>query len=158
MRSAAIRIELVSGSIMALSSMLLRSGIGVAAFVGIHLLTSGRIDFLVMLMFLLIATRIYGPILTVLTLLPDILYLQVSNRRLRTLMDSEVMTGETSSPIRNTDLSFDTVKRLGIVMKRAKYFITCKGKYFGGSYNLQNIDRTLRLQERQASYAPTSLF
>lgn len=109
LRSAAIRIELVSGSIMALSSMLLRSGIGVAAFVGIHLLTSGRIDFLVMLMFLLIATRIYGPILTVLTLLPDILYLQVSNRRLRTLMDSEVMTGETSTPIRNTDLSFDKV-------------------------------------------------
>lgn len=59
---------------------------------------------------------------------------------------------------RSAYLSFDTVKRLGIVMKRAKYFITCKGKYFGGSYNLQNIDRTLRLQERQASYAPTSLF
>ena len=59
---------------------------------------------------------------------------------------------------RSAYLSFYTVKRLGIVMKRAKYFITCKGKYFGGSYNLQNIDRTLRLQERQASYAPTSLF
>ena len=68
LRSAAIRIELVSGSIMALSSMLLRSGIGVTAFVGVHLLTAGRIDFLVMLMFLLIASRIYGPILTVLTL------------------------------------------------------------------------------------------
>ena len=59
---------------------------------------------------------------------------------------------------RSAYVSFDTVKRLGIVMMRAKYFITCKGKYFGGSYNLQNIDRTLRLQERQVSYAPTSLF
>lgn len=109
LRSAAIRIELVSGSIMALSSMLLRSGIGVTVFVGVHLLTSGRIDFLVMLMFLLIASRIYGPILTVLTLLPDILYLQVSNKRLRSLMKSNVMTGETNIPIKNTDISFDHV-------------------------------------------------
>lgn len=109
LRSVAIRIELVSGSIMALSSMLLRSGIGVTAFVGVHLLTSGRIDFLVMLMFLLIASRIYGPILTVLTLLPDILYLQVSNKRLRSLMESNVMTGETNTPIKNTDIFFDHV-------------------------------------------------
>ena len=109
LRSAAIRIELVSGSIMALSSMLLRSGIGVTAFVGVHLLTAGKIDFLVMLMFLLIASRIYGPILTVLTLLPDILYLRISTKRLRALMESEAMTGETSTPIENTDISFDNV-------------------------------------------------
>ena len=109
LRSVAIRIELVSGSIMALSSMLLRSGIGVTAFVGVHLLTSGRIDFLVMLMFLLIASRIYGPILTVLTLLPDILYLRVSTKRLRALMESEAMTGETNTPTKNTDISFDHV-------------------------------------------------
>ena len=109
LRSAAIRIELVSGSIMALSSMLLRSGIGVTAFVGVHLLTAGEIDFLVMLMFLLIASRIYGPILTVLTLLPDILYLRISTKRLRALMESEAMTGETSTPIENMDISFDNV-------------------------------------------------
>ena len=105
----AIRIELVPGSIMTLSSILLRSGIDITTFIGIHLLTSGRIDFLVMLMFLLIASRIYGPILTVLTLLPDILYLRVSTKRLRALMESEAMTGETNTPIKNTDISFDHV-------------------------------------------------
>ena len=110
LRSVAIRIELVSGSIMALSSMLLRSGIGVTAFAGVHLLTAGRINFLVMLMFLLIASRIYGPILTVLTLLPDILYLRVSTKRLRALMGSKAMTGETSTPIEHTDISFDQVR------------------------------------------------
>ena len=60
-------------------------------------------------MFLLIASRIYGPILTVLTLLPDILYLRVSTKRLRALMESEAMTGETNTPIKNTDISFDHV-------------------------------------------------
>lgn len=109
LRSVAIRIELVSGSIMALSSMLLRTGIGVTAFVGVHLLMSEKIDFLVMLMFLLIASRIYGPILTVLTLLPDVLYLRVSSKRLRDLMESKVMTGNTDIAIENTDISFDNV-------------------------------------------------
>jgi predicted DNA-binding helix-hairpin-helix protein len=28
-------------------------------------------------------------------------------------------------------LSFDDVKKLGVVIKRARYFITCKGKYYG---------------------------
>lgn len=31
---------------------------------------------------------------------------------------------------RGTRLDFDDLKRLGVVMKRATYFITCKGKYF----------------------------
>ena len=109
LRKVAIRIELASGSVMALSSMLLRSGIGITVFVGVHLLTAGRIDFLVLLMFLIIVSRIYGPILTVLTLLPDILYLKASSKRIRALMESQAMTGEVGIPIENMDISFDNV-------------------------------------------------
>lgn len=109
LRKAALRVEVVSGSIMALSTMLLRSGIGVVSFVGVFLLTSGRIDFLVMLMFLLIASRIYGPILTILSLLPDILYLKVSNKRLKTLMESEAMSGSSDKSLENTDICFENV-------------------------------------------------
>lgn len=40
-------------------------------------------------------------------------------------------------------LSYEDLKRMGIVLKRAKYFITCKGKYYGGiAYNetlLRNV-------------------
>lgn len=32
---------------------------------------------------------------------------------------------------RFTALSYDDLKKMGIVLKRAKYFITCKGKYYG---------------------------
>ena len=109
LRKVAIRIELASGSVMALSSMLLRSGIGITVFVGVYLLTAGRIDFLVLLMFLIIVSRIYGPILTVLTLLPDILYLKASSKRIRALMESQAMTGEVGIPIENMDISFDNV-------------------------------------------------
>lgn len=109
LRRAAIRVELASGSVMALSSMLLRCGIGVVAFTGVRLLTSGRLDFPVMLMFLLIAGRIYGPVLTVLTLLPDMLYLKISSRRLHDLMESSPMTGSADAPLENTDISFENV-------------------------------------------------
>ena len=109
LRRAAIRVELASGTIMALSTMLLRCGVGIVAFVGVSLLTAGQIDFLVLLMFLLIASRIYGPILTVLTMLPDLLYLSVSTKRLRTLMESEPMSGKDNISIDSNTLSFEKV-------------------------------------------------
>lgn len=109
LRRVAIRVELASGSIMALSTMLLRCGIGITAFVGVSLLTAGKIDFLVLLMFLLIASRIYGPLLTVLTMLPDLLYLKVSGRRLRMLMESQPMTGDSKAAVVNTDICFENV-------------------------------------------------
>ncbi|MBP2071883.1 putative DNA modification/repair radical SAM protein [Thermoanaerobacterium butyriciformans] len=30
------------------------------------------------------------------------------------------------------NLNYDSLKKLGVVLKRAKYFITCNGKYYGG--------------------------
>ncbi|MCI9016887.1 MAG: putative DNA modification/repair radical SAM protein [Clostridia bacterium] len=33
-------------------------------------------------------------------------------------------------------LDFDSLKKLGISLKKAQYFITCKGKYFTNSYNI----------------------
>lgn len=109
LKKAAIRIELFSGSVMALSTMLLRCGIGIVSFVGIGLLSAGELDFLHLLMFLLIAGRIYGPILTVLTLLPDMLYLQVSTKRLQELMKSIPMEGSTDMPPEKTEISFEGV-------------------------------------------------
>ena len=33
---------------------------------------------------------------------------------------------------RAAQVDFDLLKKLGVVLKRARYFITCKGKYYGG--------------------------
>ncbi|MFV0399141.1 MAG: ABC transporter ATP-binding protein [Oscillospiraceae bacterium] len=109
LKRASLQVELVSGSAMAVSSMLLRAGVGVTAFVGVALLTGGQIDFLTMLMFLLIVVRIYGPILTVLTLLPDLLYLSISSRRLHTLIDTEPMKGSTDAVPTAFDVVFEGV-------------------------------------------------
>lgn len=109
LRRLAIKVELGSGSITALSTMLLRSGIGIAVFVGTSLLVNGQIDFITLLMFLLISSRIYGPLLTTLTMLPDLLYLKVATGRLRTLMESEPMTGSNDRTISKSEIAFEHV-------------------------------------------------
>lgn len=55
-------------------------------------------------------------------------------------------------------LDFTSLKKLGVVLKRAKYFITCKGKYFDKVYkfNQSFIETNLIYQERNA--LPTQQF
>lgn len=47
-------------------------------------------------------------------------------------------------------LSFEDLKKIGVVLKRAKYFITCKGKYYGDvSFNDENIRTRLLYMDKQ---------
>ena len=61
-------------------------------------------------------------------------------------------------------LDFESLKKLGVVLKRAKYFITCKGKYFDKVYkfNQSFIETNLMYQERnflpQPEFKQLSLF
>lgn len=59
---------------------------------------------------------------------------------------------------RQAFLSYDSLRRLGIVMKRAKYFITCKGKFYGESMRPEDIRSRLAAKEAQRAYEMTSLF
>lgn len=65
---------------------------------------------------------------------------------------------------REFNLNFENLKKLGIVLKRARYFITCDGKYFDPikSFNQNFISENLLFLERlstpSSSYVQTSLF
>lgn len=59
---------------------------------------------------------------------------------------------------RSAQLSYDTLCRLGIVMKRAKYFITCRGRFYGGFERPDRIRRQLLGLERNVQYEPMDLF
>lgn len=54
---------------------------------------------------------------------------------------------------RNFNLNFEQLKGLGIVLKRAIYFITCSGKYFNHASNLNSsfIETNLLYQERAST-------
>lgn len=61
-------------------------------------------------------------------------------------------------------LDFTSLKKLGIILKRAKYFITCKGKYYDKVYkfNQNFIETNLIVQERmelpQPQFQQLSIF
>ena len=57
---------------------------------------------------------------------------------------------------REFSLDFEGLKSLGVTLKRAKYFITCKGKYYDKVYkfNQNFIETNLIYQERNELPAP----
>lgn len=59
---------------------------------------------------------------------------------------------------RQAFLSYDSLRRLGIVMKRAQYFITCKGKYYGPSLRPQELRNHLTAAEQPQAYEMMNLF
>lgn len=58
---------------------------------------------------------------------------------------------------RNFNLNFEDLKKLGVVMKRARYFITCKGKYFDNisKFNPSFINTNLLYLERNSNVQNT---
>lgn len=108
MKKVAIKVELTVGVLMSSSSMILQAGIGITIFVGTLLLIKGKIDFIPLLMFLVIATRIYGPILAVLSQLSSLLHLQTVTSRMRILLSTPAMEGD-SPIIENCDITMDNV-------------------------------------------------
>lgn len=108
MKTLAINMEFGTGIFVTGAQVVLQAGVGLTVFVGITLLSGGHIELIPLLMCLLIVTRIYGPILTELTLLPELLYHQIAIKRIRTLMNIMPMEGE-EKPIEHYDICFENV-------------------------------------------------
>lgn len=56
-----------------------------------------------------------------------------------------------------TSLDFDNLAKMRIILKRAKHFITCKGKFYG-SENVNTVNASLMLQERCGNAEQLSMF
>src|SRR5699024_2723020 len=109
MKKIAVKVEMAVGVFMSGASMILQAGVGITIFVGAVLLTKGQIELLPLLMFLLMVTRIYGPILAILANLSSLLNLQVVTSRMRTLLTTPAMEGsETTVPDCNIELDHVT--------------------------------------------------
>ncbi|MDD4850524.1 MAG: ABC transporter ATP-binding protein, partial [Gemmiger sp.] len=108
MKKVAVKVEMAVGVFMSSASMILQAGIGIVVFVGTLLLVNGKIELLPLLMFLLMATRIYGPILAVLSQLSSLLNLNVVTERMRTLLTTPAMSGD-GKDVPNCDIEMDHV-------------------------------------------------
>lgn len=108
MKKIAIKVEMAVGVFMSSASMILQAGIGITIFVGAILLASGQIELLPLLMFLLMVTRIYGPILAILANLSSLLNLNVVTSRMRTLLTTPAMDGD-GKTVPNCDIELSHV-------------------------------------------------
>jgi len=95
MMKEAITFEALAGSFVTLASMILQVGIGVVILAGVNLLTAGTLDVVKFLTFTMISTRIYAPVLAVLTMLAEAMYMLTSAKRMQRLREEPVMEGDT---------------------------------------------------------------
>jgi putative DNA modification/repair radical SAM protein len=56
------------------------------------------------------------------------------------------------------NLTFEDLKKMGIVLKRAKHFITCSGKFMGYNKNADTLYNILAGENNKDGYTQTSMF
>ena len=109
LKKLSMKFEFISGIFVTGGQVLLQLGVGVVVLVGTGLLISGSIDFMIFLAFLLIVTRIYGPITSILVLLPEMMYHTLALKRTKALMEIEIMEGSEDVQFDNFDITFENV-------------------------------------------------
>ena len=107
--SAAIRSELMTGTFIMSSQMVLRLGFPVVILVGATMLGQGEIDFLTYLIFLLTASRIYDPLSTVMMQLAEIFNAQIQIGRMKAMENQPVQEGSNWYNPQGYDIVFDRV-------------------------------------------------
>lgn len=92
---------------------------------------------------------------------PELFPLEVNTAPLEALLRVPGIGGRSAYKItearRYTALTFEDLKKMRVVLKRAKHFITCKGKYFGAQ-DERAVQYLLATEERQERAEQLSLF
>jgi ATP-binding cassette subfamily B protein len=109
MKSEAIRFEGFTGAFITLAMMVLQVGLGLVVLTGALLLTGGSLGPLPFLTFVVIAARIYSPLIVILTLLPEFFYFLTSAKRMRQARREPVMDGAEEFAPSSFDIELDNV-------------------------------------------------
>ena len=109
MKHVNLRTEVMAGALSSISTIILRFGTPIAIYVGVKLLTSGNLELVTLLFFLLIATRIYGSLAAPLSMWGEIVYAGVALSRLRELYEQPMMEGREDVNIINHNINFENV-------------------------------------------------
>jgi ATP-binding cassette subfamily B protein len=108
-RHYSLKMELSVGILVSGAQFVLTAGQGITILVGAALLLSGKIALTTLILTLLLSVRIYGPIVTILTLLPELFHLRTASARMRSLDDEEIMQGDPDLDVANGDICLDGV-------------------------------------------------
>ena len=104
-----VRTEVTNGLILNSAMVVLRLGVATTFLVAAGLIIQGRIDFMVMFLFLLMVSRIYSPFDQALMLVSELFQSQGSARRIRSINEEPVAEGSTEFHPDGHDIVFDHV-------------------------------------------------
>ena len=101
--------ELSAGIFVNAASVMMRLGVATTVLTGATLILSGKIDFMVLFMFLLVITRIYAPFDQSLALIAEVFMSEVSANRLMELQDTPTLEGANEFKPENHSIVFENV-------------------------------------------------
>jgi ATP-binding cassette subfamily B protein len=102
--------ELGTGLFVCNAEMILKFGIATTALVGAMLLKSGGLGVLEFFLFLIVASRLYDPLLTSLEHFAAIIALDVNSERLNNILLCKEQTGNEKLKVNGGDIVFDNVR------------------------------------------------
>ena len=101
--------ELSTGIFVNAASVIMRLGVATTILTGAGLILSGKIDFMLLFMFLLAITRIYAPFDQALALIAEMFMSQVSASRLMEIHDAKTAEGTEEFSPAGHDIVFENV-------------------------------------------------
>ncbi len=101
--------ELVIGLFVNAASVIMRLGVATTILTGATLILSGKIDFMLMFMFLMVITRVYAPFDQALALIAEMFVSQVSANRLNEIYDTPTAEGKEEFKPDGHDIVFENV-------------------------------------------------
>ena len=104
-----IRGELGTGVFVNAASVIMRLGVATTILVGAQSILAGRIDFMLLFLFLLVITRVYAPFDQSLALIAEMFVSQVSADRMNEIYDTPTAEGSETFAPKGHDIVFDHV-------------------------------------------------
>ena len=101
--------ELMVGLFVNAASVIMRLGVATTILTGVSLILSGKIDFMLLFMFLLVITRVYAPFDQSLALIAEMFVSQVSANRLNEIYDTPTAEGADTFQPNGHDITFENV-------------------------------------------------
>lgn len=105
----AFKTEITTAVFVTSAGMVLKFGIATVALVGVSRLVTGKIDVLMLFMFLLVASRLYDPMQAALQNLAAVIAMRTNVARMNEILDHEIQQGGDTLTNKGCDITFDHV-------------------------------------------------
>lgn len=107
--SITVKLELLNGTLVTSAQMILKIGMATTVLVGASFLVSGSISFMIFLMFMLAATRLYQPLSGCLQNLSAVYSTLLVVERMKSIEEQKIQQGREDAAYRGYDIVFDRV-------------------------------------------------